>query len=161
MNRRGFTLVEILLYAALFAITVSALSSVYISSLSTDLLARREQDLVETQRHAGIRLRETIQAAGAITVPASGSSSSLTVQGSGIDGSPVTFSVVSGRLYAESATVPATAITPADITVTAFTATRLGGSPPGVEIILTMTATSGTTTLTETSDFTVILRYEE
>lgn len=160
MSRRGFTLVEILLYVALFAITVSALSSVYISSLSTDLLAKREQDLIETQRHAGIRLRETIQSASVITIPTSGSASTLTVEGAGIDGSPVTFSVVSGRLYVETATVPATAITPADITVTSFTATRLGGSPPGVEIVLTMTAMSGTTTLTETSDFIVTLRYE-
>lgn len=160
MTRRGFTLVEILLYVALFAITMSALSSVYISSLSTDLLAKRKQDLVETQRHAGIRLRETIQSANVITVPASGSASSLTVEGAGIDGSPVTFSVVSGRLYVETATVPATAVTPADITVAAFTATRLGGSPPGVEIVLTMTAESGTTTLTEISDFIVTLRYE-
>ncbi len=160
MNRRGFTLVEILLYVALFAITMSALSSVYISSLSTDLLAKRAQDLIETQRHAGIRLRETVQSANQITVPASGTADTLTVDGPGIADGPVTFSVIAGRLYMETAAIPATAITPADLTVAAFTATRLGGSPPGVEIVLTITAESGTTTLTETSDFIVTLRYE-
>lgn len=158
--RRGFTLVEILLYVALFAITVSALSSVYVSSLSTDSLTRRVQELVEAQRSAGTRLREAVQSAGSVTSPANGTSQTLTLAGGGIADGPVTFSVVSGQLTLDTASTAATAITPADVRVDVFTATRLPGSPAGVEITLTLSATSGANVLVETSTFIVIPRYE-
>lgn len=160
VHRRGFTLVELLIYIALFAITASALSSVYVSSLATDQLARHEQNLIETRRNAGITLRETIQSANVITTPASGSSGVLTVDGPGVQNGPVTFSLTGGTLYMETAAVPATALTSPDVTVSEFAVTRLPGTPPGVRVRLVLTTVSGTATLSEESEFIVTLRYE-
>lgn len=160
MNRRGFTLIELLIYIVLFAITASALSSAYVSGLATDELARRTQVLVETRRNAGILIRETVRSAGAVTVPANGSGNILTVDGQGVDDGPVTFSWSDGALFMQTATTPATAVTPSDVTVTEFTVTRVSGSPPGVSVRLVLEAQGGNAVLTEETEFIVTLRYE-
>lgn len=153
-------MVEMLLYVALFAITASALSSVYASSLATDQLAKRTQDLVETRRRTETVIQETLRSAGTVSEPAAGTGTILTVDGQGLADGPVSFYVTDGILRVDTASGEPQPLTPPDIAVEGFSVTRAAGSPPGVGVTFTLSATSGSNVLSQTSNFLVTLRYE-
>lgn len=157
---RGFTLVEMILYVTLFAIVTGVLASVYANNLLADRLAKREQDLNETRQLVSYRIRELVQSAGQITSPASGSSATLTVAGAGVTDGPVSLSVTNGTLYVDTASASPAAITPPDVTVSGFTATRVGNTPPGVDVSMTLTASAGTESVSDAVSLSVMLRYE-
>lgn len=157
---RGFTLIEMVLYVTLFAITTGVLVSVYANNLATDRLARREQDLNETRQLVTTRIRDLIVSANQVVSPASGSSATLTLDGAGITDGPVTLSVSAGTLYVDTASAEPAAISAPDIVVSDFLATRGSGSPPSVEVTMTLTANAGTVDVSDTFSVFSTLRYE-
>ncbi|OGL95070.1 hypothetical protein A2348_04870 [Candidatus Uhrbacteria bacterium RIFOXYB12_FULL_58_10] len=160
MKRSGFTLVEVLLYVTLFAITMGTLASIYANNLATDRLARREQDLNETRYMVTSQLRELVESAGQITSPASGSATTLEIDGNGITDGPVSVFVTDGVLYLDTISQAPAPLTPPGVSVDEFTVTRTAGSPPGLDLSITLSVNAGTRTISDVLTLFVALRYE-
>ncbi len=160
MNRRGFTLVETLIYVALFASSIAVLSSVFVSSLRTDRMTEQQHELLQARRLVEVRLRETIEQAASVSSPSSGTTTSLAVAGAAFANGTQTFTVTDGILYYQDGSAAAVPITPSSLTVSAFTATRIATSPPGVQVSFTISSNDQEVSQTFDSSFSAFLRYE-
>ncbi len=160
MNRRGFTLVETIIYVALFASAIGVLSSVFVSSLRTDKLTEQQHELLQTRRLIEIRLREAVEQAGIISSPSAGTSDTLTVDGGAFANGAQTFTVAGQTLYYQDGSASAVAITPSSLDITSFAVTRIASSPPGVGVSFTIATQDTATTQSFDSMFSVFLRYE-
>jgi len=160
MKREGFTLIETLIYAAIFALAIFALVSVYNSSVQTRSIALAQEAVLESRRVAEATILKRLREATSVTTPASGTSSSLVIGSPTALENPVTFAVSSGRLTMQlGALGTPVPITASNVTVSSFSVTRLDGSPASLAITIVYSAsTAARATVTETSNFGFTLR---
>lgn len=159
-NRGGYSLVAVLVYVAIAATSLFALASIFRSGLETSQAVQAERALREAGAFALERVQERLEAAGAVTTPATGTSATLSMDAPVAGESPVTFSVSAGRLLMQLGAASAQPITPADVAVTAFAAERLAGSPASIRVTLTLSQGTLPVPTTLTSSVTVTLRYD-
>jgi prepilin-type N-terminal cleavage/methylation domain-containing protein len=97
-RQKGFTLVELLLYLAIFSMVMTGMIS-YVMSVS---MARSKNEVIESGqaniRYALSPIRENIRACDAVVTPSDGVSSNQLVLDMPGTTANITFSVVSGRL---------------------------------------------------------------
>lgn len=159
MIRRGFSLIETIIYVAILAVSVVTLSSMFVASLQTQSLVDAQHRLLDAQRATEIAIQARLSEAHSVTTPASGSGSTLVISSPTAGQDPVTFALSGTTLTMKLGAGTAAAITPPDVRVTAFTATRLSGSPASVRVTITYAVSTAKSTLTATSVFTITLRY--
>jgi Tfp pilus assembly protein PilW len=159
MKREGFTLIETLIYAAIFAIAIFALVSVYNSSVQTHSIALAQEAVLESRRVAEAAILKRLREATSVTTPASGTSSTLVIGSPTAAENPVTFAVSSGRLTMKLGSGTAVPLTSSTVTVTSFSVTRLDGVPASLGITIVYSAsTAARATVTATSNFGFTLR---
>ena len=78
-NRKGFTLLELLIYVTIFSIISVVLVNVFISLSRADGQSSAKSEVDSAIRFSNELLRQDIKNASIISVPASGSSSTLTL----------------------------------------------------------------------------------
>lgn len=160
MVRRGFSLLETVIYVAILALSVVALSSIFTASLQTQSLVDAQHRLLDAQRATELAVQSRLSEARTVTTPVSGSASTLVISSPTAGQDPVTFALSGTTLTMKLGAAAAAPITPPDVRVTAFTATRLSGSPASVHITIVYAVRTAKATLTATSVFTITLRYD-
>jgi Tfp pilus assembly protein PilV len=159
MERRGFTLIETLIYAAIFAIGIFALVTIYNASVQTRSIALAQETVLESRRVAEMTILKRLREATSLTAPASGTGSTLTLGSPNASDNPVTFALSGGRLTMKLGSGTAAPITASTVTVTSFSVTRLDGTPASVSVSIGYAAsTAARTTVTAASAFSFTLR---
>lgn len=159
MIRRGFTLIETIIYVALLAGVVAAMVALFTSGLETQGLVAAQSRMANAQRLVELTMQKRLAEAPAVTVPASGSGSVLTVTSPTPAESPVSFTLSGTTLMMQLGAGAAAALTPSYVRVTAFTVTRLSGTPASVRVVASFATDAPRTTITATSTFTVTLPF--
>lgn len=134
--RKGFTLIEILIYTALLGMIMGAAILITKSSLEARAKNRSALILNENMHFAITRLEARVHAAIDITAPASGSANSLTLSMTDSSKNPTVFNLSGGVLKITESSGNATALTSDEIEITNLTFTRLTGTPTAVRIQL-------------------------
>jgi hypothetical protein len=160
MNRAGFTVIEVIIYTALLSIGLAALVFVYLAGVETHSLVETEQKLLDVRRVVELTVRSRLEEAVIVLVPESGSTNQLVISSPNPLEDPITFAVSNNAFTMQLGAAAPITLTPGDVRVTNFTATRLSGAPPSVEISLTFEADAAKATVTSTSTFTMTLRYD-
>ncbi|TAK03347.1 hypothetical protein EPO34_04780 [Patescibacteria group bacterium] len=156
----GYSLIGVLLYVAIASASLFALASLFRSGLETSQDVRGALDLREAMSFALDRVQERLEEAGAVTTPGSGTSETLSMDAPDPSDAPVTFFVSAGRLMLQLGAQEAQPVTPEDVTVTAFTAERLAGSPASVRVTLSLSRGAIPIPAALTSSVIVTLRYD-
>ena len=160
MRQKGFSLIEIIIYTALASTTLAAMFLIYTSALETHSYVESQRLLLDVERPIELQVRSRLQEAPSVTTPASGTSTSLVVGSEETGENPVTFSVSNGVLQMQLGTGAPLALTPSDVTVTAFTATRSTGTPASILVSITLETSATGVEIARTFSFFVTLRYE-
>ena len=158
--RRGFTLIEVLIYVSILTTATLALLAMFQAGAQSDVIVRAQNHLWEAERPAQGLLQAKISEASAVTVPASGSGTSLILASSTPSENPVMFALSGTELTMQLGAGAAAPITPADVRVTSFTVLRLSGSPPGVRVTFETETDAGTLLIPGSTTFTSLLRYD-
>lgn len=159
MLRRGFSLLETIIYVAILAGSVVTLSSMFIASLQTQSLVEAQHRLLDAQRATEIAIQARLSEAQTVTTPVTGSESTLVISSPTAGQDPVTFALSGTTLTMKLGAGTAAPITPPDIRVTAFSVTRLSGTPASVRVSITYATGTAKATITTSSVFTITLRY--
>lgn len=158
--RRGFSLIEVLVYVAILSMTSIALSMMFNAGAQSDLLVDAQNRLLDAERTAQGIMQARISTATGVTTPASGSGSTLVLTSPVAGESPVTFALSGNQLTMKLGAAAAAPITPADVRVTAFSVLRLSGSPPGVRVSFETEIDASTVVIPGSVSFTSLLRYD-
>lgn len=141
----GFSLVETLLYVALFAAIVSALA-VFLATLSASRINQQVTGEVDQQASFAFRtMTQSIRNATAINSPGAGAtSSSLSINTGVASTTPTLYSLTGGVLFITEGVNPAIALTNSRVVVTDLTFSNLtkSGSKGLVSIDLNLKATA-------------------
>ncbi len=157
----GFSLVETVIYIALLAISLTALVYVFTSSLQTYAILSAQATMNQnTQVIERIFLR-TLEQSTTVTVPVSGSGSTLSLTMPDAPQNPTIFSISDQTLMIKQGTGVETPISTDFLRVTGFTVTRLSATPPALIISLTyeIEPLPGVI-IPSSSTFTYAFRYE-
>ncbi|MBI4133382.1 prepilin-type N-terminal cleavage/methylation domain-containing protein [Candidatus Uhrbacteria bacterium] len=135
--RRGFTLIEVLIYMAILGVML--LNIVELTSGTFDLRGRARASLTieENLRFVLSRVVARIYDADGITAPATGTTSTLTLDMLDATENPTTITLSNGAVLLTEGTNAAIPLTSDEVTVTTLSFTRLSGTPPGVRIDIT------------------------
>lgn len=135
--RRGFTLIEVLIYIAILAVML--LNIVELTSGIFDLRGRTRASLTleENLRFALNRIVARVSDADDITAPASGTSSTLTLDMALAAEDPTTITLSNGAVELTEGTGTPTPLTSDEVEITTLSFTRLSGTPAGVRIDIT------------------------
>lgn len=158
--RRGFTLIEVLIYIAILATSTIALLTMFRAGAESDVIVGAQNRLLDVERTAQLILQAKISEAASVTTPASGSGSSLVLASSTAAENPVTFALTNNQLTMQLGAGAAAPITPADVRVTTFTVLRLSGTPPGVRVTFETETDAGNLLIPGSTTFTSLLRYD-
>ncbi|OGL67238.1 hypothetical protein A2856_04260 [Candidatus Uhrbacteria bacterium RIFCSPHIGHO2_01_FULL_63_20] len=158
MDRRGFTLIEVLIYSVLLAVGVLTLATVYRASVETRSFIAAESALIANRRTAETLIRDRLSEATGVVTPASGSSATLVLTSPVPAESPVTFALSDGALTMQLGAGDVAPITGSDVTVTSFTATRRDGIPASVLVEIGWSEGAFGATITDESRLTATLR---
>ena len=97
-KRRGFTIIELLLYLAIMGVSLAVLSSFY---FSTSAVKAKNNALIEVEQQ-GLRAVETIRqaiiASGGISFPTTGSSGAILSLSAAAGGETAIFDIGAGKL---------------------------------------------------------------
>ncbi len=158
--RRGFTLIETLIYVAILAMATLALLAMFRAGAESDVIVQAQTSLLDAERAAQELIQDRITEATGLTAPASGSGNVLTLTSPVAGESPVTFTLTNGQITMQLGAGAAAAITPPNVRVTSFTVTRLAGTPPGVRVSFETETDAGTLLIPGSVTFTSLLRYD-
>ncbi len=158
--RRGFTLIEVLIYVAILGIAFISLMTMFNAGAQSGVIVEAQNRLLDAERTAQAILQARISTATSVTTPASGSGSTLVLASPVAAENPVTFALSGGQITMKLGAGAAAPITPADMRVTSFTVTRLSGSPAGVRVSLVTETDAGTLLIPGSVTFTTLLRYD-
>jgi prepilin-type N-terminal cleavage/methylation domain-containing protein len=143
---RGFTLIEMLLYMGIISVFLMVLTSILISVLDTQLTSNSSSAVDQSGQYLLVRLQYDIRRANSIITPANigNSSNSLSLS---IGGVTYSYSVNSGVLVLTTG-LKTYNLSPYDVQISNFTATRLGnvGGRNSIQIGFTITSTTVSTT---------------
>lgn len=160
MDRKGYSLVGVLIYVAIASASLFALASLFRSGLETSQQVQSGRALREASSFALERVQERLESASAVTTPGSGTSETLSMDAPDPADAPVAFFVSAGRLMLQLGAQEASPITPADVTASAFSAERLAGSPAAIRVTLSLSQGAIPVPSTLTSSVIVTLRYD-
>jgi hypothetical protein len=161
LDQKGFTLFETTIFVTLSAMVLVESLLLFNSVMRTNSLIRGKDRLRQSAALVEAYIAERLAEADAVTAPASGSGSTLTMSSPDAADDPVSFTVSNGAMQLTLGAAAAVDLTPSYVTITDFTATRLTGSPPAVRLSIGYeTDLSPTRSISSTSEFTVTLRYE-
>jgi len=139
----GFSLVETLLYVALFAIIVSALA-VFLATLSASRINQQVTGEVDQQASFALRtITQSLRNATVINSPSAGAtSSSLSINTGVASTTPTLYSLTSNTLFITEGVNPPIPLTNTRVNVTnlTFSNLTLSGSKGNVAIDLTLKA---------------------
>ena len=133
--RKGFTLIEVLIYIALLAVMLLGMVQLTASVLDLRGRVQNAKVLEENLRHALTRITAQVRHADDITLPLAGAADTLalTMLDPALD--PTTFTVDGGAItIRQGATAPAIPLTSSEIEVTSLTFSRIAATPPAVRI---------------------------
>ena len=134
--RRGFTLIEVLLYTALLGIILGT----FVLTTATILEARAKSQtalmLNEGARYAMERIALRAANASAVTEPAAGVGSALTLTMPTPSQNPTAFTLSGGIVMIAEGGGPAVPLTGSHLEVTALSFTRMPGTPPTIRVVL-------------------------
>jgi len=137
---KGFTIVELLLYMALFSVLITIVSNIFMDTMQLQLQSQSTSVVTQNMDYIFARFGYDIYKASGITTPASAGQSGpvLTIN---ISGQSYTYSLSGSNLILTTPAGSFTLNTP-DVSVTAFTATHLDGfsAKPNIHIGLTLTS---------------------
>lgn len=157
---RGFTLLEVIIYTALLAMSLAAVAFFVHAALSLRSIGEAEIRLTDARRVVEWHIRERLEEASVVTTPASGSSATLQLNSPTAGEDPVIFALDGTTLTMQLGVSWPIPLTPDDVAVTNFSATRLSGAPASVQIAITYEVTSIRTAVSSTSTISYTLRYE-
>lgn len=158
--RRGFSLIEVLIYVAILGIAFVALMAMFQSGAQSSVLVEAQNRLLDVERTAQGILQSKIGTATSVTTPASGSGSTLVLASPVAAENPVTFALSGTQLTMKLGAGAAAPITPADVRVTSFSVLRLSGSPAGVRVTFQTETDAGTVLIPGSVTFSSLLRYD-
>jgi type II secretory pathway pseudopilin PulG len=148
MNRKkGFTLIEMLIYMGLVAAFLVILSSLFTAILETQLDTQSRSALDQGGQYLLNRLSYDIRRADSVTVPASigNTGQQLTLM---IDGVAYSYFLANQKVQLTVGSSTYT-ITPFDLLISGFTVVRRGNSSGKPVIDISLSLTSLTTSLSE------------
>jgi type II secretory pathway pseudopilin PulG len=143
MNRRGFTLIELVIYTGITAMILASL--IFITNVMYDARARVRTSAIvhEHVQFAVDRVTASVREASGVSAPALGSTST-TLQLVMADASinPTKFSVTSGQMFLQMGASTSLPITSTEIRITSATFTAANTSPPTVRIEISANKTN-------------------
>lgn len=154
--RRGFTLVEILLYAVLAASTTAVLASLIHTSLRLRSTAEGHITLLEQTQVAELTILRRLETSSDVLEPATGSATRLELASPLPAEHPTVFELSQGELLMRLGTQTPVVLMGQNTTVTEFTVLRLESAPPS--LVVTLRAEAGTADFS--SSFSYTLRYD-
>lgn len=146
-KKRGFTLIELILYVALVSLLLVALSGVVGMVLSARVKGQSIAEVEQQGLQAMHRITDTLRNAQGVTSPGAGASaSSVTVDVLTIANDPTIFNLSSGILQMQEGTTPAVALTNSRVVVSSLTFQNLSqpSTPGSVRIQFTVTYNNNT-----------------
>ncbi len=159
--RKGFTLIELIIYIVLVAAILSALLFIVDAALRTRSIAVAEGRLLDNERLVERTLLDRLNASSNVISPASGSGTTLQIASPTSSENPVLFQITNGALTMKLGSSSAITLTSSNIQVTAFTVTRVNGTPSSIRISITyQTGTAANATISNTSTLSYTLRYD-
>src|SRR3989344_4238389 len=118
---QGFTLIEILLYAAIFVIVVGGMVTYAFAMLSSSQRADTQLEVADNARFMVQKLQRVLQGASSINTPIVGSSgASLSINTATASWNPFVIDVVSGSLRFKKGSAPAVPITNSMVNVSSI-----------------------------------------
>lgn len=156
---RGFSLIEVLIYVALIATGFVAAAFVVQAGFQARSVALAQVRLFDAERVVDWTLSDRLEESDNVLTPASGTDTTLQITSPTADEDPVTFTVSGESLTMQLGTGTPGALTPDQVRVTNFSATRLSGSPASVIITVTLETDAISTVISRTSTITYTLRY--
>ncbi len=157
MNRRGFTIVEFLLYCALLMIFLFIMTNLFTQILDTQLVSESTGPLTQDSRYIFLRLSYDISRASSIEIPSSIGGEAQTL-GLTIAGLPYTYALTGTAL---TTTDPAgsRALNSYATTVSNVSFRRYGnvGGKPSIRVFLTLTGVVSASSGIRSQDFTATI----
>ncbi len=151
MNRRAFTLIEVLIYTAIFGMMVGFLVLTLYRTLDTQT---SNQDRVTVDTEADFLMRKMLwglDGATAINLPASGATgTTLSITRANFSGNPLVFDATSGVFHMSRAGNGAIPLTGSNVKITSLIFqhfAQAGNSPEGVSIRFGIAASSTNSSL--------------
>jgi Tfp pilus assembly protein FimT len=145
-KRSGFTLVEVILYVAIFTAMVLFIAGIVWRVADSGAANRGRANLAAEADFAFAKVKWALSGATAISEPAASSTgSALTVIRYNFGENPVAFQVASGALVMSRAGGPAVALTSSNVRVVTFSATHAPSVinvPESIQIKLALAASS-------------------
>ncbi len=156
---RGFTLIEILVYIAIFLMLATAAVATMLSFSDSFSRYRAEKLLTEQVRSSFELVLADIRNASAVDLVGSTLGTSPSTLVLGYEAEDRTYALTSGALTRRINAGAVTPLTASPVTVTNFTATHFDMMTTElVRIVITASATVGDTTVTETYTSSAVLR---
>ena len=158
-NKRGFTLIEMVIFTAIASIVITASAQIFIASLSTRTIIRGEQLILTDARFMEHVILSRAEMITSITEPASGSSSRFEFTTATPAESPVVFELVDNDVFMTVGTDSPVQLNNPAVQVTSFTIEHLAGSPSSLALsfdLETETFSGATPNLTVNETFTLL-----
>lgn len=133
-GKSAFTLTEVLLYAGLMGVIMG--SVVLLTYATVQARARAQAGLIVNQnlRFALARMTARMHAADQISIPASGSSSTLNLVLTDASKNPTIFSLSGGNVLMREGSQSDLRLTSDELEIAQLTFTRISGPPDGIRI---------------------------
>ncbi len=160
-DRKGFTLLETIIAIALSAGVLTTAAMLFHSTLSTEARVRGHQRLTDATFLVEQTILDRLISANGISVPASGSSETLTFSTTDSATNPTIFSLSNGILTIQEGSSASEPLTPSTVTMTDFTITRITGDPASITISTTIETQIGSKTISSDASWTSTLKYAE
>ncbi len=145
-QQSGFTLVELLIYVAVAAIILLALSQFFSLALSVRVKAQSVAEVEQQGTLVLTKMTQIIRNATAITTPISGATStSLTITVPTGVNSPTVFDVASGTLRIKEGTASPINLTDSHVAITNTTFSNFANGSIRIQFTLSKLNTSSTT----------------
>lgn len=145
-SKKGFTLIETILYVALATVILYGISSLYAVMIVMHAKHRAMTDVSLASEHALLLITQTIRDARTVTAPEIGQAStelSLEMH----DGAPYpteTISILEGVIMMQDGSQPPIPLTPSNIVVSELQFTNMSTAPPhSIRVSFTASSNSG------------------
>jgi len=136
-RRRGFTLIEVLLYTAFVAMIMTSVTLLVAGALTSQSKLRSSLILKENVRYAIWQIQSAVGEATSITTPASGvPSSTINLITASSTTATIAFNAASGTITLSQGTSTALQLLSSEVQITGFTATRVNSTSSTLRLVL-------------------------
>jgi Tfp pilus assembly protein PilE len=135
--RSGFTIIEMLMYTAIVGMIMA--TTIYVTTTMYNVRARVNSSSIvhESMEFAEKRIVASLHDASAVTNPASGASSQLTLSMPDDAKDPTVFTLTGGQIYMKEGSRDNLPITSSEVDISSLQFTRGTSEPPVVRIQMT------------------------